>query len=183
MILLQRNNAKRAILLFSKSGAQGARKTKQGGYDRTTFTLVVMLSVFLVCLILNHLSLYSFIYVLHTLLINNKTLLTTSFRSKTIITIKCFFELHFNSLIQILSYSVAYATLCATLISIFLGNRTAARNFGHVKRCLHKRYSPCFLHASRKRAWFIVTDQLLRRFYHLWFFVRQISANIRAAPS
>uniref|UniRef100_A0A914BW88 G-protein coupled receptors family 1 profile domain-containing protein n=1 Tax=Acrobeloides nanus TaxID=290746 RepID=A0A914BW88_9BILA len=45
MIRLQMNNAKRAMLLYNCSG-KGARKCKQN-YDRTTFTLIVVLSVFL----------------------------------------------------------------------------------------------------------------------------------------
>jgi hypothetical protein len=47
VVLLHRNNAKRALLLFNKNpGGKGARRTKN--YDRTTFTLVVMLVAFLV---------------------------------------------------------------------------------------------------------------------------------------
>lgn len=46
MIRLQKNNAKRAMLLYS-SNQQGTRKRRQN-YDRTTLTLIVMLGVFLV---------------------------------------------------------------------------------------------------------------------------------------
>jgi len=49
MLRLQRNNAKRAMLLYSKSpDSVGARRPKKKqNYDRTTFTLIVMLSTFL----------------------------------------------------------------------------------------------------------------------------------------
>ena len=46
MMRLHQNNVKRAMLLYSKSN-KGARKRKQN-YDRTTFTLIVVLTVFLV---------------------------------------------------------------------------------------------------------------------------------------
>uniref|UniRef100_A0A914YA08 G-protein coupled receptors family 1 profile domain-containing protein n=1 Tax=Panagrolaimus superbus TaxID=310955 RepID=A0A914YA08_9BILA len=45
MMRLHRNNTRRAMLLYSKSN-KGARKRKQN-YDRTTFTLIVVLTVFL----------------------------------------------------------------------------------------------------------------------------------------
>ncbi|KAI6184662.1 G-PROTEIN-RECEP-F1-2 domain-containing protein [Aphelenchoides bicaudatus] len=45
MIRLHKNNAKRAMLLYS-SNQQGTRKRRQN-YDRTTLTLIVMLGVFL----------------------------------------------------------------------------------------------------------------------------------------
>ena len=46
MFRLHKNNVKRAMLLYSKSN-KGARKMKRN-YDRTTFTLIVVLTVFLV---------------------------------------------------------------------------------------------------------------------------------------
>ncbi|CAD5215561.1 unnamed protein product [Bursaphelenchus xylophilus] len=45
MIRLHKNNAKRAMLLYTNS-VKGARKRRQN-YDRTTFTLIVMLTAFL----------------------------------------------------------------------------------------------------------------------------------------
>lgn len=58
MIRLQKNNAKRALLLYGGSGGGGGgsgnstpsgsrAKKRQSNYDRTTLTLIVMLTVFL----------------------------------------------------------------------------------------------------------------------------------------
>ncbi|KAI1700957.1 serpentine type 7TM GPCR chemoreceptor srw domain-containing protein [Ditylenchus destructor] len=46
MIRLQKNNAKRALLLFNNNNPGALRKSRKN-YDRTTFTLIVMLTVFL----------------------------------------------------------------------------------------------------------------------------------------